>query len=66
MSWTKIAMESTCDLADPGWSNAEAPESPCDLTGQVAYGFDDDTLVDTGTYSGSSGWTLTSMNSACD
>lgn len=66
MSWTKTAMESPCDLPDPGWTNAEAPEAACDVASQTAYGFDDDTLVDTGTRSSSAGWTVTDMDSVCD
>lgn len=67
MSWTSVAMESVCDIADPGWTRAEAPEAACDLAASEAlYGMEEDTLLDTGYEGGSSGWTTVRMESPCD
>ena len=67
MTWTALPLTATCDLADPGWTNAEAPTSACDLAASETLVFHERAhVLDTG-YEGSLlGWTLASMESACD
>lgn len=63
--WTDSAMTSCRDRADATWEGEDLT-SCRDRVGLFAYGFDDDTHADTGTRAGSSGWTVTVMESVCD
>lgn len=65
MSWTKVEMESTCDIADPGWTEVTM-ESCADRDSAFAFAGDDPSHADTETRAGSSNWTKTAMRSPCD
>lgn len=67
MSWTSVAMESVCDIADPGWTRAEAPEAACDLTANETLVFNErNHVLDTGFVGSLSGWGGVRMESVCD
>lgn len=67
MSWTKVALTATCDLADPGWTSGEAPEAACDLTGTETLVFNEmNHVLATGYVASLSGWRHVLMESVCD
>ena len=67
MTWTKVAATATCDLVDPGWTNAEAPESACDLTPSAVFVFEmHDSSIEDDYEVTTAGWTLVRMESVCD
>lgn len=67
VSWTKVTMASACDIADPGWENASAPESACDLDANETFVFNErNHVLDTGYQGSTSGWRTVRMRSACD
>lgn len=67
MSWTSLPLTATCDLADPGWTNGEAPEAACDLAASAVFLFEaHDSAVEDDYEVTPSGWTLVRMESVCD
>lgn len=67
MSWTNLPLDAACDLADPGWTNAEAPEAACDLSANETLVFNErNHVLDTGVTGSLSGWGSIRMESVCD
>lgn len=67
MSWTNVPLTATCDLADPGWTNGEAPEAACDLTALETLVFNErNHVLPTGYVGSLAGWSGVAMESVCD